>query len=67
MTTTRDVERTEECAWNQDGDEEGDTYGTGCGNYFVINEGTPADNDMKFCCYCGKPIRQSLIEVSNDD
>jgi len=26
---------------------------TRCGNAFTIIEGTPEDNSMKFCCYCG--------------
>ena len=34
-------------------------YSTGCGNMFTVMEGTPEENDMKFCPYCGKQLRQS--------
>ncbi len=44
----------EECAWvEEDGD-----WDTDCGHVFMINEGTPEENEMKFCCYCGKRIAQ---------
>lgn len=44
------------CDWTQDGDEESDTWGTGCGELFCLNEGDPFDNNMKYCPYCGKPL-----------
>jgi hypothetical protein len=47
--TTPDV-----CAWAQDG-EDSDAWGTSCGHFFRLEEGTPADNGMKFCWHCGKP------------
>jgi hypothetical protein len=43
-----------ECAWRED---EG-VWGADCGHEFVINDGTPEENDMKFCCFCGKRIVQ---------
>jgi hypothetical protein len=43
------------CKWVED--EEG-YYETKCGHYFVINDGTPSENDMVFCCYCGKKIKE---------
>lgn len=46
-----------DCIWELD-DPEDDTWGTQCGHYFSLNEGTPTDNRMAFCCYCGKPIRE---------
>ena len=45
----------EQCGWTRES-EDSDTWATGCGEYFTINEGTPKDNQMKFCCYCGKEI-----------
>jgi len=42
------------CRWAQD-DEEG-YWQTSCGRYYEINEGTPAENGMKFCTYCGNPL-----------
>ena len=54
-----------ECNWsNAEGvnSEDSDTHwSTSCGEDFFLNDGTPEDNNMKYCCYCGKPIEQ-LVE-----
>ena len=42
------------CAWH----EENGYWVTSCGHEFVIINGTPAENEMKYCCYCGKEIAQ---------
>ena len=57
----------ESCAWHQDGDSESDLYATSCRHYFSLNEGTPEDNKMHWCCYCGKRIVQELITEEDDD
>lgn len=44
--------------WDAVCGEDVNEWHTACGNDFTINEGTPKDNEMKFCCYCGKPINQ---------
>jgi hypothetical protein len=41
------------CEWREDDDDEYGGLDTTCGQTFVLNEGTTADNDMRFCCYCG--------------
>lgn len=41
------------CAWSRDED---GNWETGCGNLFIILEGSPQDNEMKFCPYCGRVI-----------
>ncbi len=51
--------RTAECVWSQD-DEDSYCWGTSCGHAFALNDGTPEDNHIRFCCYCGKPVRQEL-------
>jgi hypothetical protein len=39
------------CAWTwQEGDE---VWATSCGNMFALDAGTPKDNGMRWCCYCG--------------
>ena len=44
------------CNWYQD---DGDgIWATDCGGVFEIIEGSPSDNDMKFCPYCGKPLEE---------
>ena len=43
----------EECHWRQDED----AWTTGCGQLFVLNDGTPADNHMRFCYHCGGKLK----------
>lgn len=31
-----------------------------------ITEGTPSENKMRFCCYCGRPINEILFKVITD-
>jgi len=54
------------CRWVQE-DEWSDLWETGCKHYFVINEGTPRDNSMGYCCYCGKPLEEAPWEEVPDD
>jgi hypothetical protein len=57
------LEQPNECHWLQDGDEDSGTYMASCNRrYFVLEDGTPSDNRMTHCCYCGKP----LVEVPID-
>lgn len=54
------------CTWKQCSGEGGcydETWETDCDNMFTLNEGTPSDNRMKFCCFCGG----ELVEVLADD
>lgn len=39
------------CAWSYD--EWHDVWYTDCGNAFVLINGTPVENDMRYCPYCG--------------
>lgn len=39
------------CEWTEDSD---GNYETSCNNIFTITDGTPTENDMSFCPYCGK-------------
>ena len=39
------------CAWSIN-DNDG-AFDTTCGNRYILIDGTPADNGMKHCCYCG--------------
>ena len=44
------------CLWNNvDG-----CWETTCGNAFEINDGTPAENHMKYCCYCGGKVEEEI-------
>ena len=45
----------EVCKWQED---DSGTWESQCGNSFEINDGTPEENRMLFCCYCGGEIEQ---------
>jgi hypothetical protein len=49
------VDAEETCTWKQDVN--GD-YDTDCGDMFTFIDSGPKENHMKFCCYCGKPIKE---------
>lgn len=52
------------CNWSED--EDGNWH-TGCGEMYIILEGTPSENRMNFCLYCGKPLRQILYKNGSED
>ena len=55
------------CEWSEE-DPWGsmpDTWQTSCGNLFSFTDGGPTENEMKFCCYCGKRLAE--IKHSNPD
>lgn len=43
------------CSWKPDDD---GVFDTGCDNKFFFAEGTPTDNEFKFCPYCGKHLKE---------
>ena len=49
-----------ECAWECDSE---GNWVTDCGGTFILNEGTPGDNRMAFCCYCGKSLKETFSEA----
>lgn len=48
-------EKIERCEWQCD---EYGVWHTECDHMFIINEGGPMDNSMKYCCFCGKEITE---------
>jgi hypothetical protein len=61
------LEQPTECRWLQDGDEDSSTYMASCNRrYFMLEDGTPTDNHMTHCCYCGKPLVEVPIEPEDD-
>lgn len=50
------VHSNEFCEWIRDNDEF-DVYDTMCRNRHVFFEGSPEDNEYKYCPYCGKEIK----------
>lgn len=47
----------ERCEWEVTDPEFG-MWETSCDNSFLINVGSPIQNDMRFCCYCGHPLKE---------
>lgn len=45
----------ETCDWTPDED---GNWRTECGDICIIIEGTPRENSMRFCTYCGLKIRE---------
>ena len=60
MTPDRDSKNKEKtCRWKYD--EDMDAWNTQCDNAFCIGEGTPAENEMKFCPYCGRKLVEAKL------
>ena len=53
------------CAWSQDG-EDTDTWASGCGHLFCITADTPAENGMRYCCFCGWKLSQHQWEDEDE-
>ena len=51
------------CEWTEDSD---GTWNTDCKSAFVLNDGNPAENGFKFCCYCGGQLIQNDYKPDND-
>ena len=61
------LDQPKECLWLQDGDEDSGTYMASCNRrYFVLEDGTPTDNRMTHCCYCGKRLVEVPIEPEDE-
>lgn len=43
------------CKWQED---ENGNWETECGDMFSLTNGTPHENQMAFCCYCGNELQQ---------
>jgi hypothetical protein len=46
----------EKCIWSESNNYDDDYWDSGCGNAFTFIDGTPEENGMKFCPYCGKVV-----------
>ena len=58
--------RPQTCLWSRS-DDDTDVWETACGNAFTINEGgAPADNEMTFCCFCGRELKGEIGDSDAD-
>ena len=50
-----ELDKLSQCKWKLE-DEDYNAYATDCGQCFCIEEGTPQENSMLYCCYCGRVL-----------
>ncbi len=55
------------CEWHLDDDEAG-AWESACGQLWCFEEGTPKENEMNFCPFCGRLLTQHpKVCASNDN
>ena len=52
------MKMSKKCQWVY----EAGSWATGCGYEYTINDGTPSENNMNFCLYCGKVLDEKREE-----
>jgi hypothetical protein len=52
------------CGWQDNAEGQSDTD---CGGVWECNDGTPPENGMKYCPFCGKLIAWCSYEELDDD
>lgn len=55
MARSKKAVSTPRCEWVVDDD---GNYQTSCDHTHTITNGTPSENDMRYCCYCGARIKE---------
>jgi hypothetical protein len=50
-------ETVEQCTWESEDVDYG-TYNTTCGECFCLTDSTLSENNMNYCCFCGKKINE---------
>lgn len=50
------IKNKEKCYWKNKGGEFDGNWKTSCGKIFALEVGTPKENEMKYCPFCGKEI-----------
>ena len=51
------LEMVASCAWVQNMDY-GDEWATSCGKSFLLNEGSPRENGLQWCGFCGRQLKE---------
>lgn len=64
-TNETQAERPPTCRWSR-ADDDTDVWETTCGKAFTIIDGSPADNQMAFCCYCGRELESETGDSDAD-
>lgn len=55
----------ETCEWKLD-IEEANAWGSACGHSLWFETGTPRENEMKFCPYCGRNLTMRAADVCHE-
>lgn len=57
------------CNWSQNDFDDVDcsVWHTDCKNSFCLSDGSPLENDMHFCCYCGKALTERHFTPEVED
>lgn len=51
------------CEWTQS---EEDVWESACGNAWLFEDGTPEENSMKFCPFCGRKLTPRALDEANE-
>lgn len=54
------------CGWSRS-DPDADLWEGSCGVSWCLTEGTPTENEVKFCPNCGRPVEQLQDEPEETD
>lgn len=54
------------CRWTLDPNPDCEVWETACSNGWQFIEGGPAENGMRFCCYCGGILEEDIPEPRDE-
>lgn len=57
---------TDICFWRKT-DFDSDVWETECNMAFTVLDGTPIENGMNYCCFCGRELEESTIEIIEEN
>lgn len=57
------------CTWklHKNGPWVDEVWATECDNDFIMADGTPTENEFKWCCFCGGRIIDEVVVGYDDD
>ena len=61
------TEATKSCTWTQCADFDAEYWDTDCGQARCFETGTPAENNVRFCHFCGCPVVTAMPTPPEDD
>ncbi len=53
------------CLWTEKDEGYGSVWEAACGSaWFPAGDESPSEYEMKYCCFCGKPLQEREMEVT---